>query len=63
MEADRDGDGKISFDEFCQMVASTVRTSLRTILIVGCGCQHDSRGCITLFEFWTGWKGCTNTIV
>jgi serine/threonine-protein phosphatase 2B regulatory subunit len=24
MEADKDGDGKISFDEFCQMVASTV---------------------------------------
>jgi len=24
MEADKDGDGKISFDEFSQMVASTV---------------------------------------
>jgi Ca2+-binding EF-hand superfamily protein len=26
MEADKDGDGKISFEEFCQMVASTVST-------------------------------------
>jgi Ca2+-binding EF-hand superfamily protein len=32
MEADKDGDGKISFDEFCQMVASTVRISLRVSL-------------------------------
>jgi len=24
MEADKDGDGKISFEEFCDMVASTV---------------------------------------
>jgi Ca2+-binding EF-hand superfamily protein len=27
MEADKDGDGKISFEEFCQMVASTVNPS------------------------------------
>lgn len=27
MEADKDGDGKISFEEFCDMVANTVLTS------------------------------------
>ena len=47
MEADKDGDGKISFDEFCQMVASTVRYLSRTSLIVGCRCEHDFGGCIT----------------
>ena len=26
MEADKDGDGKLSFEEFAQMVANTVRT-------------------------------------
>jgi len=26
MEADKDGDGKLSFDEFAQMVANTVRS-------------------------------------
>ena len=26
MEADKDGDGKLSFDEFVQMVSNTVRT-------------------------------------
>ena len=37
MEADKDGDGKISFDEFCQMVASTVTrtpTSLMQDVVV-----------------------------
>src|SRR5271170_4928292 len=47
MEADKDGDGKISFDEFCQMVASTVRYLSYTSLIVGCRCEHDFGGCIT----------------
>jgi hypothetical protein len=47
MEADKDGDGKISFDEFCQMVASTVRYLSCTSLIVGCRCEHDFGGCIT----------------
>ena len=44
MEADKDGDGKISFEEFCDMVASTVSTMQDISLIVGCGCQHDSGG-------------------
>jgi len=26
MEADKDGDGKLSFEEFAQMVANTVRS-------------------------------------
>lgn len=29
MEADQDGDGKLSFDEFAQMVANTVRRILQ----------------------------------
>ena len=28
MEADRDGDGKLSFEEFAMMVSNTVRTYL-----------------------------------
>ena len=54
MEADKDGDGKISFDEFCQMVASTVRNPWRVSLIVGRGCQHDTGGCMSFFDLWTG---------
>ena len=30
MEADKDGDGKLSFEEFVQMVSNTVRDSLST---------------------------------
>lgn len=33
MEADKDGDGKLSFEEFVQMVSNTVRLS-----IFGCRC-------------------------
>lgn len=32
MEADKDGDGKLSFDEFVQMVSNTVRYSLHPSL-------------------------------
>jgi hypothetical protein len=53
MEADKDGDGKISFEEFCHMVASTVSTMQETRLIIGCGCQYDfggSLGCCRCLE-------------
>jgi len=42
MEADKDGDGKISFEEFCDMVASTVSCLLWNMLILGCGSQYDA---------------------
>jgi EF hand len=57
MEADKDGDGKISFEEFCQMVASTVCSAMNS-LTIGCGGEYDlgrrvvaSRGgsCISVY--------------
>jgi len=44
MEADKDGDGKISFEEFSDMVASTVFLSLPLIKSSGRRCQHDLGG-------------------
>jgi Ca2+-binding EF-hand superfamily protein len=41
MEADKDEDGKISFDEFCQMVAGTVNFLRAIRLILGCRVKHD----------------------
>ena len=43
MEADLDGDGKLSFEEFSQMVANTVRISLAKAyrgLGMSHGCSH-----------------------
>ena len=59
MEADKDGDGKISFEEFCQMVASTVRKASWTSLIVGCCCEYDLGGCMNsvLLNGPEGWNG------
>ena len=55
MEADKDGDGKISFEEFSQMVASTVRP-LKISLIAGCGSEHDIGRCIDcLYEYIRGY--------
>ena len=33
MEADKDGDGKLSFEEFAQMVANTVRSYLNSHIV------------------------------
>lgn len=46
MEADKDGDGKISFEEFCHMVASTVHIFKILELTSGCRCEYDSRGSV-----------------
>ena len=34
MEADKDGDGKLSFDEFVQMVSNTVRTLQQPLVCI-----------------------------
>lgn len=50
MEADKDGDGKLSFEEFTNMVANTVcqpelgRCSLLTLCYAGYREANDSRG-------------------
>jgi hypothetical protein len=49
MEADKDGDGKISFEEFCDMVASTVYPYCSFILISGCGGEYDFGGSVGYF--------------
>ena len=54
MEADKDGDGKLSFDEFVQMVANTVRSCCNSHIVLGetdhCLTGHretnDARGSI-----------------
>jgi hypothetical protein len=47
MEADKDGDGKISFEEFCQMVASTVRIfKILELMTLGCRSEYDFRGSV-----------------
>ena len=34
MEADKDGDGKLSFDEFVQMVSNTVRSCVGRVVMI-----------------------------
>ena len=42
MEADKDGDGKLSFDEFVQMVSNTVRHPPSTPSSIGISFDADS---------------------
>ena len=42
MEADKDGDGKLSFDEFVQMVSNTVRHPPSTPSSIGISLDADS---------------------
>lgn len=46
MEADKDEDGKISFEEFCDMVAGTVNFRDTIDLILGCRAEHDIGRCL-----------------
>lgn len=36
MEADKDGDGKLSFQEFANMVANTVSNGFHTYILLPC---------------------------
>ena len=67
MEADKDGDGKLSFEEFTQMVANTVRgrkaasplrpTSCGPFLVTDCPSlgyreADDTRGPLLALSLW-----------